>query len=61
MNRSANEFECGTLGFDFIQLCSTRVSNIVVFSRKKLNEKESHSSQDKPITINFTLFKWGGG
>ena len=34
MNRSANEFECGTLGFYFIKLCCTRVSDFIVFFRR---------------------------
>ena len=34
MNRFANELECGSLGFYFIWLCSTRVSDFMVFFRK---------------------------
>ena len=34
INSSANEFECGILGFYFIQLCSARVSDFMVFFKR---------------------------
>ena len=42
MNRSANEFECGTWGFYFISLYSTRVLDFIILLRRLIISRIVH-------------------